>query len=295
MADVSSQKRLTAQDTGTPPSRTMRKPATPGSASPLLPQLRKGMTPSAHSPLLTTSMHGGLGMDHLSTPTPAPPATQHPASVFKRASARQPLAVSRTMEATRGQIKTISSAAKHSLLTSHRSPAARLSASPDVKSSPPIRSKPALTTARQPSTVKPQADILTEPVDDVKAPSPAVTSPAPPSAQVIAKERIDTTNGKEATPVKQERTPTKSNTPPVLSASETVTPRSKTRKTVEGVEIRSETRQAVVSIQGTSRNVLQDLTCPCSQDKIWEVFGEVIRSDEDMQDTTGKPDPEQTM
>jgi hypothetical protein len=32
-----------------------------------------------------------------------------------------------------------------------------------------------------------------------------------------------------------------------------------------------------------------------SQDKIWEVFGEVLRSDEDMHEITGKPDPERTM
>jgi hypothetical protein len=224
----------------------MRKPATPGSGSPLLPQLRKGMTPSAHSPLLTTSMHGGLDADHLSTPTPASGAAQHPASVFRRASARQPLTVSRTMEATRGQIKTISSAAKHSLLTSHRSPASRLSASPDVKSSPPVRSKPA-TNIERPSSVKPQISTGDEVTAQVKPANTDVASPAQPPAKKVKDGRLASVTEDKATPSKADRTPTKAATPSAPVTSVAATPRSKIRKAVEGVEIRSETRQAVVS------------------------------------------------
>lgn len=252
-----SKKRTTAQDTGTPPARTLRKPATPGSASPLLPQLRKGMTPSAHSPLLTTSMHGGLDADHLSTPTPASGAVQHPASVFKRASARQPLTVSRTMEATRGQIKTISSAAKHSLLTSHRSPVSRLAASPDIKSSqlssPPVRSKPALASGRLPPIAKTQSPKGVEPNRATTA-NAVVSSPAPSSTQNVTTERNDFDKEVKTTPAHEDKTPTKAATPARPPATATVTPRSKTRKAVEGVEIRFETRQAIVSRRAESCN-----------------------------------------
>lgn len=31
------------------------------------------------------------------------------------------------------------------------------------------------------------------------------------------------------------------------------------------------------------------------QDKIWDVFSEVMRSDEELQTSTDKPDPEQSM
>lgn len=196
-------------------------------------------------------MHGGLDADHLSTPTPASGTAQHPASVFRRASARQPLTVSRTMEATRGQIKTISSAAKHSLLTSHRSPASRLSASPDVKSSPPVRSKPPTNTGRQPSVAaKPQTTAADGPAVQVKPMKPAntdVASPAQSPAQEVRDERLDSVTEDKATPTKAERTPTKAATPSAPVTSAAATPRSKTRKAVEGVEIRSETRQAIVS------------------------------------------------
>lgn len=201
------------------------------------------MTPSAHSPLLTTSMHSGLAMDNLSTPTPASTSTSHPASVFKRPLGKPVTAVSRAMEATRGQIKTISSAAKHSVLANQHSPVSQLSASPNPKSSPGNHAKQP-TGARTPSSaVKSRLTNVgstSSPKREDATPTRHAKIPDTPPAN---NPQVENLSSKPSQPVSAQ--------PPVQRSPEaesvgTTTPKASGRKAVEGVEIRSETRQAIV-------------------------------------------------
>lgn len=202
------------------------------------------MTPSAHSPLLTTSMHSGLAMDNLSTPTPASTSKTHPASVFRRPPGKPVTAVSRAMEATRGQIKTISTAAKHSVLSNQHSPVTRLASSPNPKSSPSNRAKQSLG-ARTPSAAirnrSTEVESSSSPVQNVATPPrQAEASKTPQRNTSEAEERSTTPQQPVAEPLPIDQSCEAES----VGAS---TPRASGRKVVEGVEIRSETRQAIVS------------------------------------------------
>ncbi|KAJ9120949.1 hypothetical protein QFC22_002885 [Naganishia vaughanmartiniae] len=280
--------------------KSSREPSTPGSASPLLPQLRKGMTPSADSPLLTTSMHPGFVSDNLNTPTPNPQPGTAPASVFRRPLGRPTAStVSRAMEATRGQIKTISTAAKNSVLSNNRSPVPAMAPSPpSVKRQAAAASSRAVGASR---TVSPKAKAQESPkVTRAKIGSPLRADTTPADAPGMVGKTAPVTALEETT------TPTKPPPadPPVQASAamqeSTQTPRTKQRKAVAGVEIRSETKRAIVSAGQPWRFLLLDMRrllmlVFAMQDKIWDVFSEVMRSDEELLTGTEKPDPEQSM
>ncbi|KAJ9111083.1 hypothetical protein QFC19_001281 [Naganishia cerealis] len=283
-AEIAERRRLKRQSpstANTPPTRSLRKPSTPASASPLLPQLRKGMTPSVESPLLTTSMHPGFVSDNLNTPTPNPTSGTAPASVFRRPLGRPTAStVSRAMEATRGQIKTISSAAKNSVLSNNRSPV------PAAAPSPPTLMKRPTTTRglRVPGTdnaSSPGMKPLVSPkLSKMEAGSPLRDDMLQAEAPQMSEKRPDTlASVNTTTPIKvplpepsiQESAQASSR----ATQDPTQTPKVRNRKAVAGVEIRSDTRRAI--------------------DKVWEVFSEIMRSDEDLQNSTEKPDPEQSI
>ncbi|KAJ9121251.1 hypothetical protein QFC24_004927 [Naganishia onofrii] len=262
--------------TANTPLVTRRKPSTPGSASPLLPQLRKGMTPSADSPLLTTSMHPGFVSDNLNTPTPNPQPGTAPASVFRRPLGRPTAStVSRAMEATRGQIKTISTAAKNSVLSNNRSPVPAVTPSPpSVKRPATVASSRVVGTNR---TLSPKIKAQDSPKSTAaKTWSPLrVDATQAEAARAVGKPGTVATSDNTSTPTKQPPNDPPAQTLPAAAHESTQTPRTKQRKAVAGVEIRSDTKRAI--------------------DKIWDVFSEVMRSDEELQTSTDKPDPEQSI
>lgn len=203
------------------------------------------MTPSAHSPLLTTSMQSGLAFDNLSTPTPASTLASHPASVFRRPLGKPVTAVSRAMEATRGQIKTISTAAKHSVLSNQHSPVSRLASSPNAKPSPSSRSRQPLG-ARTPS-----AAVKTTPVVIEKPNSPKQvdvrSSPRADTSETPKKQGSDVHDASAKPSTPESAPPLTQDTVDAVSTAAS-TPKATGRKAIEGVEIRSETRQAIVSV-----------------------------------------------
>lgn len=218
------------------------------------------MTPSAHSPLLTTSMHSGLAVDSPSTPTPAASSGSHPASVFRRPPGRPVTTVSRAMEATRGQIKTISTAAKHSVLSNHRSPVSPLSVPSTVKSSPTDRSKQPLASG------KPSPAVKSKPTNVQQSPSKA-HDPSSSSAEgtlEIVEEKGSSLQEAGTTPLAPDVAPAKTYDPPGAVSAVAPTPKATSRKAVEGVEVRSETRHAIVSLINRCKHILDLLTPACT-------------------------------